>query len=373
MLLRILSSAVLAAWVSGAVWAQDIVVGQIINPRGEQAETCRDFSAGAQIYFDRVNADGGIGGSRISLLRRDEPESAKETLALAQALVNTDRAVALFGFCGGMAARVVSDSPWFKQNPVAMLAPLSGAEALRGPNAGEVYHVRASSNDEARKLAATLAGLGVQKVAIISTRDEAGSAGRIAIEQALKTVGLPSVVNLYISAQADEVNRVVKQVADSPAQAVIMSTSSLPAAMFVVELRKVRVGMMIMALSEVNHNTLTDFSGAKDGAQGVAIATLVPSPYFPVAAIAREHVKAMQKLREEPASHATLEGYIAAKVMVEALRRAGKAATPATVARALAQIGTLDLGGHLLNIVRGKSPTSYVDVAIIAKNGSLLN
>lgn len=347
-------------------------MGQIINSHGEQVEACRDFVAGAQIYFDSVNGKGGVNGEKITLLSREEPATTAETVNVAKGLVENDKALALFGFCGGAAARQVVESAWFRLGNVAMLAPFSGAESLRGKNAGEVYHVRASSADEARKLVATLAGLGIQRVAIVSTRDESGSGERAAIESVLKETKIPIVANAVISAQGDEISQAVKLVGNSTAQAVLVATSTLPAALFISELRKDNAGIMVMALSDVNHITLSDFTGLRN-AQGVVIATLTPSPYFAIAGIAREHVKVMKKYREEPPSHASMEGYIAARIMVDALRRAGRNLTPASVMHALSQLGTVDLGGYVINIAKGKSGSSYVDMAVVSKTGSLLN
>jgi len=353
--------------------AQDgIVLGQILNSHGEQVEACRDFVAGAQTYFDAVNGKGGVNGEKITLLSREEPASAAEAVTAAKSLIENDKAVALFGFCGGAAARQVVESAWFKLGNVAMLAPFSGSEALRGKNVGEVYHVRASSADEARKLVATLAGLGIQRVAIVSTRDESGIAERAAIESVLKETRIPIVAGATISAQADDIAQAVKLVGNSTAQAVLVATSTLPAALFIGELRRDNAGIMVMALSDVNHITLADFTGLHN-AQGVVIATLTPSPYFAIAGIAREHVTVMKKYREEPPSHATMEGYIAARIMVEALRKAGRNLTSATVTHALSQLGTVDLGGYVINVAKGKSGSNYVDMAVVSKTGSLLN
>jgi len=59
----------------------------------------------------------------------------------------------------------------------------------------------------------------------------------------------------------------------------------------------------------------------------VVITQVVPAPQRETVPIVREHVRAMRKFRDEPPSHLTLEGFIAAKTMVEALRRGATAKT----------------------------------------------
>ena len=92
----------------------DIVIGQIINFSGDQADTCRDYLTGAQVLFDAVNIKGGIHGRRISLSQRFEGNSPAANQKLAEDLVNREGAIALFGLCGGPAARQLVESGWIK-------------------------------------------------------------------------------------------------------------------------------------------------------------------------------------------------------------------------------------------------------------------
>jgi hypothetical protein len=80
------------------------------------------------------------------------------------------------------------------------------------------------------------------------------------------------------------------------------------------------LGIALGALSVVNHTALIEIAGPQ-AARGVVITQVVPSPQKEAVPIVREHVRAMRKFRDEPPSHLTLEGFIAAKTMVEALRR----------------------------------------------------
>lgn len=345
----------------------DIVLGQIVNRHGEWADSCRDFSAGARVYLDGINARGGVNGERVTLAEREEGASATETVQIARVLVEQQRAVALFGLCGGAGASEIGANPWFRTAGVAMLAPQSGALNLRGNGAGEVYHVRASDADEADKLSATLLGFGLNRVAVVHSGDANGQAGRMALERALAARGVRPVVTLGLAGDA---TRLVGQIGARSVQAVMLAASTLSSAMLVAELRRNLPGVMVFATSGVNHATLADYLGSREAAQGVVIATLMPSPYFAVTPIAREHIRQMRQFRDEPPSHATLEGYIAAKVAVEAIRRGGR--RPDSMARALAGMGRLDVGGYEVDIGRGRSG-SFVDVAVVSKSGQLLN
>ncbi|MBV1774370.1 ABC transporter substrate-binding protein [Burkholderiaceae bacterium DAT-1] len=371
--MRALLITMLSLMASAPVVAKEIVLGQIVNLRGDVADSCRDFNAGAQTYLDMINAKGGIAGDRVVLRSRQESADGSDALSLSRELVEREGAVALFGFCGGSAAKRVVSSAWFSSADVPMLAPFSGSDALRGSKVGPVFHVRAGNSEEAVKLVKTLKGFGLSRVALVASRDEEGRDGGAAYINALSQFGVKPAVQLNLQPNGDNVASIVKQIEASGTQAVLVAASTVATASLVGELKVKRPGTMIFAFSEVNHITLGDYLGSSAAAQGVMIATLMPSPYFAVTPIAREHIKAMRQFRDEPPSQATLEGYVAARVAVEAIRRAPRKNAASDVLQALSHLGTLDLGGYKLNVSRGQSGSNFVDVAVVANNGKLLN
>lgn len=58
-------------------------------------------------------------------------------------------------------------------------------------------------------------------------------------------------------------------------------------------------------------------------AHGVMVTQVVPNPGLPGSTLQKEHLDAIRKFRDEPPSHLTVEGFMAAKVLVEAVRRDG--------------------------------------------------
>lgn len=350
----------------------DIVIGQIINFSSDQADTCRDYLAGAQVLFDAINIKGGIHGRKISLAQRFEGATPSANQKLAEDLTGREGAIALFGLCGGPAARHLVESGWIKSAGIPLVGAVTGAESLRkaGPSRN-VFMVRASFQDEARKLVKTLSGMGVQRVAVITSKDEYGQqAGQPLLGQ-LTGSGMQLVASLNVNNQADELVRAARHIANQGAQAVLVATPTISAATFVAEIKHLRPGTMVYAMSEVNHNTLIEYLGSPSAAQGIVISALTPSPYYTITPIAREHAKLMKQFRDEPPSHASLEGFIAAQILVRALK-AG-ATTPETLSRNLMQLSNIDLGGYKINLVNNSPASTYVDVVVVSGNGQLLN
>jgi len=72
-------------------------------------------------------------------------------------------------------------------------------------------------------------------------------------------------------------------------------------------------------------------------------------------------------------SYSSIEGFIAAKVLIEGLRRAGKQPTREKLIAGLESLKQFDLGG--LDVTYGpelRIGTSYIDLTIIGKNGKFV-
>jgi ABC-type branched-subunit amino acid transport system substrate-binding protein len=84
----------------------------------------------------------------------------------------------------------------------------------------------------------------------------------------------------------------------------------------------------------------------------------------------------MQKLAREKnvvVSHQAMEGFAAAKVLVEGLRRAGKKLTREGFIQALDGLRGFDLGGLKLDYsARDHTGTEYVELSMIGRNGDFV-
>ena len=136
-----------------------------------------------------------------------------------------------------------------------------------------------------------------------------------------------------------------------------------------------KMGILIGGLSLVNHTALMEIA-VPAAVKGIVLTQVVPSPQREGVPIVREHVKAIKRFRDEPPSHLTLEGFMAAKALVESLRTGlnGKPVRREDVLSALmrsrqtteASLATSDLG--MMNTKSGKP----VDVTMVRGDGTLI-
>jgi ABC-type branched-subunit amino acid transport system substrate-binding protein len=108
---------------------------------------------------------------------------------------------------------------------------------------------------------------------------------------------------------------------------------------------------------------------------GLGISQVMPFPKSESLAITREYKKLFS--RHAPAeaaiSYTSLEEFIGAKVLVEALRRAGPSPSPEKITRALESLGNFDVGGFTVNFSpANRIGSRFVEVTVIGKSGTLL-
>ncbi|MBB5017041.1 ABC-type branched-subunit amino acid transport system substrate-binding protein [Chitinivorax tropicus] len=370
MLLRLLA-ALLVTMLTVPSWAEptSITIVQVLDLSGPNGDTGKDYMTGAKVYFDSINAKGGVDGRRIQHVFRDDQGNPALTTQLTNQLIDDYQPAALFGYLGNDGVTAMLNTPRINRSGIPLVAPYTGLNV--SSDTTRIFHIRAGLEDETRKIIRMAINNGLEKLAVFHGNDSLGRAGMKAIEQALASEKKPLLAHVAYTGQ--QINQSVKEIWQAKPQAVILAAPTIATANFVREYRKVSPGTMFFALSSINHQTLQEFLGTPQAAQGIAVTTVIPSPSNPTTAIAREHIKAMKIYRDEAPSYATLEGFIAAKYLVEALRKAGSQ-DPQQVAKALTTTRHLDLGGYLLDFSSdAKRGSRYVDLAVFSRSGVLTN
>jgi len=156
-------------------------------------------------------------------------------------------------------------------------------------------------------------------------------------------------------------------------QAIILVTSGAAAAGFIEQYRGAGGTAQLFAHSGVDVEQLAKRL-AEEQMQGVAIAQVTPSPYKISSKLAKDLTDAIAKAEnvDVPVSYAMMEGYIAAKVIVEAVRRQGPRPTREGMAAALDSIDNLNLGGYAVGYRPGaRAGSRFVELSIISGAGKI--
>ena len=357
------ASATSAALAQGVTDSQ-ILLGQSVALTGPAQQLGLDMQFGASLYFSRVNARGGVNGRRIVLKTLDDGYEPARAAANTRQLIERDRVFALFGYVGTPTSQ--ASLPIFTQARVPFVGPFTGAELLRDPVNPYIFNVRASYYDETEAIVQHLTAMSISRIAVFYQDDAYGQAGLAGVERALWKRSLEIVGRGTVARNTVEVGKAVQAIRQAQPQAVVMVSAYKSCAAFIREMKKAGANPSFWNVSFVGAKALARELD-KEG-RGVQISQVVPFPWDGAIPIVKEYRRAIDEVRGEP-GFGTLEGFIAAKVMVEGLRRAGRNLTREGFITAMETLQDYDLGGFRVSYGPGKrSGSSFVDLTIISKD-----
>jgi len=343
-----------------------IVVGQTAGFTGAVAATVKEATEGAKLYLDAVNARGGVNGQKIELVSLDDKFDPKTAAANARTLISENGAVALFLTRGTPHNELII--PVLDELKVPLLGPSTGAMLLHSPVKRNVFNVRSTYQREAEKAVGLLSSIGITSIGVLHVDDTFGADAVIGIKAGFEVAKLtPVFLGKYDRTKPDFTQLAADVKRTSPQAVMIVGSGT-----HVVDaLKAIRATGSRAQLVTLSNNASGGFVKALgENARGTIITQVFPNERSITSPLVKE-ILALAKARNvTDISPATLEGFAAAKVLIEGLRRAGANPTGEKVRAALEAIRGFDVGGMELSY----SPSDhtgldFVDLSIINKDG----
>ncbi len=349
--------------------ARPLVLGQSAAFSGPAAQLGEQFKRGAQFYFDRLNAKGGVNGRTIELKSLDDGYEPDRCKANTEQLIK-EGVFALFGYVGtptSLAALPVATAA-----RVPFIAPFSGAQALREPFNRFVFHVRASYFDETAEIVKQVTSVGIKRIGVFHQNDSYGKTGLDGVQRALKPRGLEPTGLGTVERNTVDVDAAVKSILAAKPEAIVQISAYKACAAFIRAARKAGFGGTFYNVSFVGTKALADELGAD--ARGVVVSQVMPYPYAPASILAGDYLsagKAAAGDKFEP-NYSSMEGFVAARTLVEALRRMGGAPSSDALITAMESLREVNLGGFYIDFSATKHMGSrFVDLTILSGDGKV--
>lgn len=343
------------------------LLGQSAPLSGPAGALGEHFRSGARLYFDRVNARGGVSGRLIELKTLDDGYEPERGAANARALIEAG-AFALFGFMGTPTA--LAALPLALAAKLPFIAPMTGAEGLRTPFNRYVFHVRASYFDETAEIVKQLSAMGTRRIGVFYQNDSYGKSGLEGVTRALKPIGLAPAGLGTVERNTVNVDAAVQSILAQNPDAIVLVSAYSSCAAFIRAARKAGFVGGFYNVSFVGTQALAKELGVH--ARGVAVSQVMPYPYSPTVPLTAEYLaagKAAMGERFEP-NYNSMEGYVAAKTLTEGLRRAGSNATSDSLVAALETMHDFNLGGFFMDFnAQRHTGSKYVDLTILGADG----
>lgn len=345
-------AAALAALPAVRAQADRILLAQSAPFTGPSAQLGIQFHQGAKLYFDQLNAQGGVHRRPVELVKMDDGYEPDRCAENTRKLIGEDP-LALFGYIGTPTS--VAALPLATAAKVPFFAPFTGAMALRQPLNRYAFHLRASYNDETELIVKQSTSLNVRKIAVFYQNDAYGKAGLDGVELALRARDMKPVAAATVERNSVVVAPAVKTLLAAQPDAIVQIGSYKACAAFIRAARAGGFGGTFFNVSFVGTQALADELGKE--ATGVVVTQVMPSPYTAARPITREFLEAVKKAGgDHQANFSSMEGYLAAKVLAEALRRGPAKPTRDSVVASLEGLGSESFGGFNVSF----SPTDHV-------------
>ncbi len=324
------------------VTQSEIVIGMSNALSGPAAGLGTQLKAGALAYFDKVNAAGGVNGRKIKLISYDDGYEPEQAAAMTRKLIEQDKVFALFGYVGTPTSAAAT--PFATKMGVPYIAPFTGADALRNPVQKLVFNIRASYFDETDAMVERLTkDLGIKKIGVFMQDDGYGNAGKAGVSRALNKRGLTLAGEGKYIRNTTDVDAGLAAIKAANPEAVIMVGTYKACAEFVKKARASGFNPKFLNLSFVGTSNFIKEAGS--AGEGVYITQVMPSPFDDAAAIVKQYQAVLKKAdKKVEFDFTSLEGYVDAVVLVEALTKAGSNLTHASFVGAFESLN-IDLGG----------------------------
>jgi ABC-type branched-subunit amino acid transport system substrate-binding protein len=208
----------------------------------------------------------------------------------------------------------------------------------------------------------------LRKAAVVYLDNPFGRGGLEAVDAAARQHSVELVARLPMAVEGGDAQKVARALAQNPGSAVLLVTAGRSGPMFINAYMDLGHKAIYYMMSTTSSVMLRDELGER--AKGIIVSQVVPSPWHPTSEVVRAFRQAAAAAGLQDYSFAQMEGYIAARILVDALKRTATPIGPANLMAALDATRRKDLGGYSVEFGPGKHNSSeFVDLMIVGSNG----
>jgi ABC-type branched-subunit amino acid transport system substrate-binding protein len=346
----------------------EIRFGIVAPFSGASRELGRQMKLGIDTAFNRANETGGVNGRMLRLIAADDGYEPARTLDAMKALYEKEN---VFGYIGNVGTPTAAVAiPYALEHRALFFGAFTGSNLLRNdPPDRYVFNYRASYAEETSSVVNYLIKirrLQPKQIAVFAQQDAYGDAGFAGVAKAFRTLGVSdaTIVRLNYKRNTVDVDEAVNQLrAQKPAiRAIVMVATYRAAAKFIEKTRDTYPGMVYTNVSFVGSTELAEelnLLGPRF-ASGVIVTQVVPAVGGYSSAVL-EYKNALAKyFPGEAPDYVSLEGYIAAKVLIQGLKQTGGSLDTEHLIDNLEAMRNIDLGlGTTLGFGRSEHQASH--------------
>jgi ABC-type branched-subunit amino acid transport system substrate-binding protein len=319
---------------------------------GSAKELGHEMKIGIEAAFGLVNEADGIYGRQLTLVAADDGYEPARTADAVRELRDKEDVFGMIGNVGTPTAMV--SLPYALEHRMLFFGAFTGANLLRrDPPDRYVFNYRASYAEETDAVVRYLMNVrrvAPEQIAVFAQQDAYGDAGFAGVAKAIRAMRLDDAALLRLNYRRNtvDVDDAVAQLRAHrpPIKAIVMVATYRPAAKFIEKTRDLYPAMIYPNVSFVGSTALAEelmLLGPRY-ASGVIVTQVVPAVDSYATAILNYKSALAKFFPGETPDYVSLESFVAARVLVEALRRTGPQLDTEKLVGALEGMRDLDLG-----------------------------
>jgi ABC-type branched-subunit amino acid transport system substrate-binding protein len=328
---------------------------------GPAKELGRQMKLGIETAFNTANDGGGVHGRQLRLLTADDGYEPTRTAETMKQLYERDQVFGIVGNVGTPTAAVAL--PYALEHRMLFYGAFTGAPLLRhDPPDRYVFNYRASyveETDAVVRYLVKIRHLRPEQIAVFAQQDSYGDAGFEGVAKAMRALNYAGAApRLNYKRNTIDVDDAIVQLRKHPGvKAVVMVATYRAAAKFIEKTRLLYPAMIYTNVSFVGSTALAEelmLLGPKFS-DGVIVTQVVPAvDSYSSIVLGYKSALAAYFPGEAP-DYVSLEGYVAANVLVEALKRAGPQLDTERLVGSLESLHGLEMGlGTLVSFGPGE-------------------
>jgi len=346
----------------------EILLGQTTGLTGPVADTSKESTAGARLYFESINAQGGVNGRKIVLETMDDKFNPKLAAENVKKMIEENPPIAFFVTRGTPQTEAVL--PYLKAANIPLIAPGTGAEIFHEPVNPLVFNLRAKNRVEIAKAVEHMASTGISQIALVHVNDSFGADSLAGFSEKMGVLKLKPVLVTSFDRVSGDTAAAAQAILKANPQVTFAVGSTVHIAALINRVRAAGNGTQFVTMSNNSAKGFVKALGAN--ARGVMVVQGFPNPRSSTQ-IAREMAHLAKDKPDFVSSQPAIEGFAAAKLTVEALRRAGKKPTSKSLIEALEAMKGVDLGGIEINYSHNShTGGDLAEMSIIDARGEFL-
>ena len=311
----------------------EILLGQSCVLSGPLGGGGTSLQGGISLALEQANARGGIGGRRLRLLALDDAFDPARAQANYQALAR--QALACIGGAG--AGQTLAALPVLQEHGMALVGASAVIDSAREKTRGLAYYTRASQEREAEVLVQHLHTLGITKIAFVHLATPGGREVLGQVQAALASRGLKMSGAVAVATDGRDVEAAGKALAALQPQAALLFLTGAPAAALMKAVWENHASPAFYGMSILPGEVTARLLGTQT--RGLAISQVTPYPWDGANADAVEFRRGAEKAGMHVDYHG-YEGYLSARVLIEALKPLGRDVTRAKLLASLQRLKT---------------------------------